>query len=135
MAIELHVTLDTTKTPPLLDVDQENNSNHVGQSPNAQTIIWKLVGNAALGTFNSPTDPNNPGFTWAGNGPNQNQTIFGPAQLADNSRELTMTDLNNSQSTTGTWIYQLQAHINGTNYYSEMTSITGTTTDPCIKNN
>jgi hypothetical protein len=47
---------------------------------------------------------------------------------------MTMSDLNNSASTTGDWIYQLSATIGGVIYQSNKTSITGQNTNPTIKN-
>ena len=41
MPNNLHVTLDTSTTPPCLDIDQSNDANHVSRSPNAQTITWQ----------------------------------------------------------------------------------------------
>lgn len=127
----LDVTLDKSTTPWSLDIDQKNNANHVSRSPNAQTITWRLTGNAAAGSFNKQTDPK-PGFAWVNPPPDG---IFGPPVLQANDNQLTMSDLNNSASTTGEWIYQLSATIGGVVYQSNKTSITGQTTDPTIKNN
>lgn len=127
----LKVTLDESTTPPYLDIDEKNNANHVSRSPNAQTITWQLSGNAASGSFNAQGIPQ-PGFTWVNPPP---AGIFGPPTLSQNGNEITMTDLNNSASTAGNWIYQLSATIGGVVYQSNKTSIKGTTTDPTIKNN
>jgi len=132
MPNNLDVTLDKSTTPWCLDIDQKNNANHVSRSPNAQTITWQLTGNAAAGSFNAQTDPE-PGFAWVSTPPPDG--IFGPPVLQANGNQLTMSDLNNSASTTGDWVYQLSATIGNVVYQSKKTSITGQTTDPTIKNN
>ncbi len=133
MTIKLDVTLDTTTTPPYLDVDEQDGTNHINRNSVSQTIKWKLTSNASHGTFNSPTDPSHPGFQWVGTAPDS--TIFGPARLSPDGKEITMTDLNNAEATTGEWVYQLSATIGGTVYQSATTTITATTTNPSIKNN
>ncbi len=77
----------------------------------------------------------NPGFAWVGTAPNAD--IFGTPTVVPGSKQITLSDLNNSSSTTGTWIYRLYATIGGQEY-STLTTLrrpTATTTDPCIKNN
>ncbi|HEY8682678.1 MAG TPA: hypothetical protein VIM06_05860, partial [Rhodanobacter sp.] len=74
MATILQVTLDVTKSPPCLDVGQQNNANHISSSPNVQTIKWQLIGDAAQGSFNSQTG-SPPGFAWIGTAPKA--SIFG----------------------------------------------------------
>lgn len=127
----LKVTLDNSTSPPSLDIDQKDNANHVSRGPSAQTITWQLSGNAASGSFNAQ-DAAEPGFAWVDPAPPAG--IFGSPTLSSNGNEITMSDLNNSASTTGTWIYQLSATIGGTVYQSKKTSITGQTTNPTIKN-
>lgn len=128
MPNNLQVTLDKSTTPWCLDIDQQNNANHVGQSPNAQTITWQLTGDAASGSFNAQGNPKR-GFAW-GTAPPDN--IFGAPSV--NGNQITMSDLNNSASTAGTWVYQLSATIGGVVYQSNKTSLTQATTDPTIKN-
>lgn len=132
MPNNLKVTLYTKENPRYLDVDQKDNANHVNQSPNAQIITWQLSGDAALGSF-SAQNATPPGFAWVDPAPPAG--IFGPPALSQNGNEITMSDLNNSASTMGTWYYQLSATIGGVVYQSNATLITGNTTDPCIKNN
>ncbi len=127
----LKVTLDNSTSPPSLDIDQKDNANHVSRGPNAQTITWQLSGNAASGSVYAQ-DAAEPGFAWVDPAPPAG--IFGSPTLSSNGNEITMSDLNNSASTTGTWIYQLSATIGGTVYQSKKTSITGQTTNPTIKN-
>ncbi|WP_445144552.1 hypothetical protein [Dyella sp. Tek66A03] len=131
MPNNLKVTLDKTTTPWSLDIDQHGNANHVGQGSSAQTITWQLSGSAASGSFDSQI-ANQPGFAWIQTPP---AGIFGSPTLSNNANEITMSDLNNSPSTGGEWIYQLSATINNVVYQSNATSITGTTTNPSIKNN
>ena len=130
MPNNLNVTLDKTTIPWTVDIDQQGNANHVSQSPNAQTITWQLTGNAATGSFVSLTDPN-PGFSWVSAPPSG---IFGTPTLSNNGNTLTMTDLNNSASTAGTWTYILRVNVGGTVYTSLTTSITATNTNPTIVN-
>lgn len=127
----LKVSLDTSTSPPRLDVDQHGNPNHVSRSSSAQTITWQLTGNAATGSFNAQDAPQ-PGFAWMEVPP---AGIFGPPTPGGNGKKITMNDLNNSAGTTGEWIYRLSATIDGQVYQSDAISIGGTTTNPSIKNN
>lgn len=129
----LQVTLDKTTTPWTVDINESGNANHVSQSPNAQTITWQLSGNAATGSFGAVNDPTHPAFAWIGTAPPSG--IFGTPTLSANGNTLTMTDLNNSTSTQGTWIYKLWIQVGGTYYSSLATSIRANNTDPTIKNN
>ena len=132
MPNNLHVALDQSAQPWVLDVDQQGNANHVGQSPNAQTITWQLTGNAASGSFVPLTD-SAPGFAWVGTPPPSG--IFGSPTLSPNGNQVTITDLNNSANTMGTYYYILRATIGGTVYSTIAASIAATTTSPWIKNN
>jgi hypothetical protein len=127
----LNVTLDKTTNPWTVDVDQHNNANEFSRSPNTQTITWQLTGNAASGSFVPMSDPN-PGFSWVSAPPTG---IFSyPPTISGNGNTMTMTDLNNSTTTAGTWTYILRVNVGGTVYCTETTSITATNTDPTIKN-
>ncbi|MEO7148520.1 MAG: hypothetical protein ABIY40_01055 [Rhodanobacteraceae bacterium] len=128
----LYVTLDQTTTPWSVDVNQSNNANDVAQNALAQTITWQLSGNAAAGTFNSLTDPHNPGFAWTGTAPRAG--IFHTPALNANGNTLTISDLNNSSSTTGSWNYKMCINVGGTLYTTITTGIRGTNTNPSIKN-
>ncbi|RAO75711.1 hypothetical protein [Dyella jiangningensis] len=132
MANDLAVTLNESTNPWLVDVDQKNNANHVARSNQTQTITWQLNGNAASGKIVSCNWVNNPPAT---NPPPAG--IFGPFVIAPNGKSMTITDLNNSTSTTGDWIYQISVQLvdNGPIYQSGYVSITGTATNPTIKNN
>ena len=132
MPNNLKVTLDKSTNPWCLDIDQKDNANHVSQGPNAQTITWQLNGQAASGSFDSQGSAE-PGFAWVSN-PAPPAGIFGDPVLCSNNNEMTMSDLNNSASTAGDWIYQLSATIDGVVYQSKKTSTTATNTNPTIKN-
>ena len=131
MPNNLQVTLDQSTTPWCVGIDQSGNANHVSQSPNAQTITWQLTGNAASGSFVALTDPD-PGFAWVGTAPPSG--IFGSATLSANGNQLTISDLNNSASTQGTWTYILRVNVGGVVYQSKTTSLAATTSNPTIVN-
>lgn len=122
----LKVTLTTT-TPISVDIDQSNDANHVSRSPNPQTISWQLEGNAATGSFvdfhflpNQTPDP-------AG--------IFGPPDYGPNNNSLSITDTNNSSSTTGSWTYFLKIRVNNQDYSTTTsTSPVLVSNNPTIKN-
>ena len=130
MPNNLSVTLNQAQSPWSVDVDQHGNDNEVSQGPNAQTITWQLSGNAASGSFVSLSDPN-PGFAWISPPPNG---VFGTPTLSGNGNKLTMTDLNTGSGTSGTWAYVLRVNVGGTVYSTRTMSITGTDTNPWIKN-
>jgi len=130
MPNNLDVTLDESTTPWCLDISQHGNVN-VSRSSDRQTITWRLTGNAATGKFNSQQD-SPPGFAWIGNAPPAG--IFSAPVLGENGKEISISDLNNSAVTSGEWVYQLSAKIDGQVYRSRVTSIIATTTSPMIKN-
>jgi hypothetical protein len=132
MPNNLHVTLDKTTTPWSLDVDQQGNANHVNRSASTQTITWQLTGNAASGSFVSLGNPN-PGFAWLGTAPPAG--IFGNPVPSANGNQMTISDLNNSASTAGSWPYILRATIGGTVYSTISASPRASNTTPTIKNN
>lgn len=126
MPNNLAVSLDQTTTPWSVDVDEHGNANQVSRSPNSQTITWQLESNAATGTIVN--------FAWLTNPPPAS-TIFGPFAIAPNGKQATMSDLNASVATTGSWIYQLTINVGGTNYTTIAALKIGTNTNPSIKNN
>ncbi|AHX14594.1 hypothetical protein CH75_16280 [Dyella jiangningensis] len=132
MANDLAVKLDETTNPWLVDVDQKNNANHVARSNQTQTITWQLNGNAATGTI--------VGCNWVNNPPATNPPpdgVFGAFTIAPNGKSMTITDNNTGPGTAGEWIYQISVQLvaNGPIYQSGYVSITGTATNPTIKNN
>lgn len=111
-----------------LDVDQSGNGNQIPHGQN-DTIIWRLVGDAAQGSFNSMSDPN-PGFAWKQTPPNG---VFGGAQ--PDGSDMSMSDNNtnpNGVNSSGTWIYQIWATIGG-HQYSTISTI-GVPQNPTIQN-
>ncbi len=130
MPNNLNVTLDTSTTPWAVNVDQHGKDNEVSQGPNAQAITWQLTGNAASGSFVALTDPN-PGFAWISAPP---PGIFSSPSLSSNGNQLTITDTNNSSTTTGSWTYMLRVNVGGTVYSSKTLSLAATTTNPIIIN-
>jgi hypothetical protein len=126
-----NVTLQVTLKNGSLDVDQSGNGNQIAHGQSV-TITWHLSGPGVNpGSFNAINDPNHPGFSWIQPPPSG---VFGQAQLADNGDKITITDANNSTGSSGEWIYQLCATINGVPYSTISTLPTGTTTNPMIKN-
>lgn len=128
--LELKVTISNGS----LDVDQSGNANQMGHGESG-TIVWKLVGNAASGTFNA-MNATNPGFAWKQQPPNG---VFGTPTIPQNhNNQIQMSDNNNDPNgvnSSGTWIYQLYATIGDTQYSTIATIPTGQVTDPTIKNN
>jgi len=130
MPNNLNVTLDTNSSPAAVDVDQHGKDNEVSQSANAQTIVWQLTGNAASGSF-VPLDDPNPGFEWISAPP---AGVFGSPSRSPNGNQLTISDLNNSADTAGSWTYMLRVNDGGTVYSTKTISLKATTTNPVIVN-
>lgn len=130
MPNNLNVTLDTNSSPAAVDVDQHGKGNEVSQSANAQTIVWQLTGNAASGSF-VPLDDPNPGFEWISAPP---PGVFGSPSRSPNGNQLTISDLNNSTDTAGSWTYMLRVNDGGTVYSTKTISLKATTTNPVIVN-
>lgn len=130
--LELKVTISNGS----LDVDQSGNANQMGHGESG-TIVWKLVGNAAGGTFNAinPSSSTS-GFAWKQSPPSG---VFGTPSLTNNNTHIEMSDNNNDPNgvnSSGTWIYQLYATI-GTSQYSTIASLPNpraVTTNPTINN-
>ena len=127
------VTLKTVNGVNCLDVDDANNANHIPQNSQAQAITWQLEGNAASGSF-CPVDGNPKGFAWVSNPP-PSSTIFSLPSRSPNGNTITITDLNNSSTTQGTWRYRVCATVGGTTYCTQATGLAATTNDPTIRNN
>ncbi len=130
MPNNLKVTLDKNTTPWSVDVDQHGKDNEVGKGTNAQTITWQLSGNAASGSILDPTG-NPKGFEWVSAPPDG---IFGGPTRSPNGNQLTLSDLNTSAGTAGTWTYILRIDVGGTVYSTNTRSLTTTTTNPVIIN-
>lgn len=124
MTIQLKVTLDETKTPWQVEVDEKNNANHVPRGSSSQTITWKLHGNAEGGTI-----------AWVGwLNSNMPTDIFGTPTVIHQGKEMTVSDLNDDTASAGDWPYQLSVTLNGTTYYTPTDGDCGTTSNPIIKN-
>lgn len=127
----LKVTIDFSLTPPALDVDQKDNTNHIPRSSERQDIVWQLVGNAASGSFDS-VDGEPPGFAWLGDGPPKD--VFGKPELKSNGNQLTLTDLNDGPNSAGIFIYQLYATVDKKCYSTIAELRMGAATNPAIIN-
>ena len=126
-----NVTLDTSVTPNVLDIDDSGGANQVNQNPNPQPITWHLTGNLAQGNFVSMSDPD-PGFSWVSN---PAPTCFSAATIGANGNSLSINDTHGSSSSNGSWIYMLRVNLNGTVYTTTAsTGITATTNNPIIIN-
>jgi hypothetical protein len=125
------VILKVTLKNDLLDVDQAGNGNQISHGQ-LVTIIWHLVGNAAGGSFD-PISGTSPGFAWIQPPP---PGVFGTPELIDKGKQIQISDDNTTSNSTGSWIYQLRAHIDG-KPYSTIASIPTVviTKNPNIKNN
>lgn len=126
-----NVTLQVTLKNGSLDVDQSGNGNQIGHGQSI-TITWHLSGpGVSSGSFNAINDPNYPGFSWVQQPPSG---VFGQPQLSNNGDKITISDTNESSSSTGEWIYKLCATIDNVRYSTIATTPTATTTNPKIKN-
>lgn len=131
--LELKVTIKDGS----LDVDQSGNANQMGHGESGN-IVWKLVGNASSGTFNA-IDPSSStsGFAWKQSPPSG---VFGTPTLTNSNKHIEMSDNNtdpNGVNSSGNWVYQICATINGAPYSTTTTlpRPTATTTNPKIVNN
>lgn len=111
-----------------LDVDQSGNGNQISHGQN-DTITWRLVGDAAQGSFNSMT-AQNPGFAWKQAPPNG---VFGSAE--PDGSDMSISDNNTDPGgvdSSGIWIYQMWATIGG--QQCSTISTIGVPTNPTIQN-
>lgn len=133
MTNNLNVTLDTSVTPNVLDIDDKNGGNKVSKNPNPQTISWNLTGNLAQGEFVSMSAAE-PGFEWVSSPPPA-AGIFGQPQIGANGNSLDMVDNHPNDDSDGSWIYRLRVSLGGTVYQTTTgTSITATSKNPIIIN-
>ncbi len=121
--------LNVTLKDGHLDVNQDGNGNQIHHGDDV-TIQWKLTGDAASGTFNAMDDPH-PGFQWKQEPP---PSVFGTP--APNGNRMDLSDNNTGSNSTGRWIYQIYATIDGTEYWTESTlsSPEAAISDPTIQN-
>ena len=128
----LEVTLNEKTNPWTVDVNQSNGANHVQIGPNAQTITWQLVKNAAGGSFVALTEKE-PGFAWID--PQPPQGIFKDPAIGKGGKELTISDTNNSEKSKGEWTYVLRVNVGGTVYSTIYRAPIATNSNPTIRNN
>jgi hypothetical protein len=132
--VMLSVTLNKTTMPWSLHVDESNHPNYLSPGPNAQFIVWTLMGEAASGSF-LPLQGSELGFAWAG-APSQHphSGIFDVPFLSANN-QLKILDHHTGPGSAGTWTYTLRANIGGTVYVSLALSAAAQNSNPRIKNN
>ena len=112
MAKRIIVTLDTTTTPPTLEVDIrelkiDKNSKH--------KIIWEIDKNLNLRFV--PMTAKEPGFSWL-LPPTPPEGVFGPPEISKNDpKYLSIDDDNAKENSSGEWYYGLRAEdMNGKVY-------------------
>jgi hypothetical protein len=129
----LSISLNKATTPWSLHVDESNHPNYLNPGPNAQCLVWTLMGEAASGSFLPLLGPEpGRGFVWTGTEPHNG--IFGSPFLAANN-QLKLLDHHTGPGTAGTWTYNLRANIGGTVYTTVALSAAAQNTNPRIKNN
>lgn len=132
MTNNINVTLDTSVTPNVLNID-DNGSTNVSKNPNPQTISWNLTGNLAQGEFVSMS-ATEPGFEWVSS-PAPAAGIFGTPQIGANGNSLDLVDNHTNDDSDGSWIYRLRVSLNGCVYATTAsTGITSTSNNPIIIN-
>jgi hypothetical protein len=114
MTNNINVTLDTSVTPNVLDVDDKDGNYKVNKHTNPQTISWNLTGNLAQAEFVSMCG-NSPGFEWVSDPP-PSAGIFGEPEIGANGNSLDLVDTHSNGDSDGTWIYRLRVLLDGTVY-------------------
>ena len=113
MSNNINVSLDTSVTPNVLDVDDHGGTT-IHKNPKPQTITWHLTGQIAQGNFVPMSDPE-PGFEWVSD-PLPARNVFGDAAPGTNGNSMSITDTHASSSSDGSWTYKLRVLYNGTVY-------------------
>lgn len=132
MTNNINVTLDTSVTPNVLNID-DNGGAKITKNPNPQTISWNLTGNLAQAEFVSLCG-NSPGFEWVSNPP-PGTGIFGQPEISSNGNSLNLIDNHPDNNSNGTWTYRLRVLLGGTVYQSTAgIGITSTSNNPIIIN-
>jgi hypothetical protein len=129
--VMLSVSLNKATIPWSLHVDESNHPNFLNPGPNAQCIVWTLMGEATTGSF-LPLLGSERGFAWTGTQPNA--AVFDTPFLSANN-QLKLLDHHTGPGTAGTWTYILRANIGGTVYSTVALSAAAQNTNPRIKNN
>ncbi|HTL15273.1 MAG TPA: hypothetical protein VL251_09295 [Thermomonas sp.] len=106
MTKTLHVSLDTSVSPPALRIEQHGLV-HVDKEHASQAIAWQLTGALAEGRFASP------GFRWRVAPP---AGIFGAPTPAGNGKSLSIDDDHPDAASDGEWPYELRVDYQGVTY-------------------
>ena len=127
MANNINVKLDSSKTPPVLDVEDNGGL----QVPKGQvtTIAWNLTGTLAQGSF-AEMDGTNPGFEWMTPPPDG---IFGKAELKTPNR-MEITDNHAGSGSAGEWVYKLRVVYKNKIYATTGHFVSASSKDPVIIN-
>jgi hypothetical protein len=88
-------------------------------------------GNAAADSF-VPRSDDEPGFEWISAPPDGISCT--PVVSQGSGNQLTITDLDNSTYTQGSWTYMLRVKVGGSVYSTKTLSLKATTTNPVIVN-
>ena len=115
-SIEFLVSLDTSTTPPVLQV---TGNKYVDKSSNKQSISWKLDGDLKRGEFVEQTDCR-PGFEWL-SWPNPAATIFDKANRVTKDK-VDIQDTHPDAGSDGRWYYKLRVRLDGQVYETTMTA-------------
>lgn len=130
MAIILKVSLDKTYKPWAVDVEETGKANRVNPSNVKRRILWKLVDEAAAGSFHA-LDDEHPGFKWITSPPDD---VFGEPILSHDRTQLSITDLNNDLDSKGEFIYQLFIKVGDVSYSTIVELGARAATNPAIIN-
>jgi hypothetical protein len=93
-----------------LDVDQKFNDHHIPHGVDPQLISWQILdaGNHNYRFVEMTHNP--PGFSWK-EPASPSPDIFSTPQVCPDCGHLTMTDLNDGNSSMGEFIYQLRVWV------------------------
>jgi len=131
MANNINVSLDTSVSPNVLDVEDNGGQNKVGKSDQKQVITWHLKGVLAQGSFLPMDGSGDKGFEWQ-QAPKDG--IFGDAELGSSKNSLSITDLHKDSTTDGEWVYILRVSYKGQVYTTTASLPIGTSNNPIIIN-
>jgi hypothetical protein len=131
MANNMNVSLDTSKTPYRLSVDDHGGQNQVSQNPHPTTISWNLTGQLTQGNFVA-MDCAEPGFDFV----EDTGSVFSIATISANGNSVSVQDNHVDSTSNGSWIYVLRVEYMGTIYATtyELVGPGGTVNNPVIVN-
>jgi len=122
MTYVMFLTLDESGPKPYLKVVKKEQE--VAKNKKApQKLSWRLSDNAYKGTMQS--------FKWLDPVPSD---TFGPAVPTPAGKRFNMDDTYDSDTSYGTWRYELKAKIDGTTYSTTQPGQTQGVNDPTIRN-